>query len=212
MTLTPQQKKMLWICLGILGVSYVGRSVIDYSRQAAFYQRQAIRAAQQREWARTHPPAPKPVPAPGATAPGTPATSAVAKPVPDAFSGTWRGKAAIVGRGICVVNVEMHQTEPTKFSGFFTLSCGNFGPLMAKQDRNRAAATLNQMSPAESIVTGTMENGAIHFTVDKTLNTNSNGCAATSLILTPYGGKSLAGQWTEEGCQGGHVLLWRAKS
>jgi hypothetical protein len=82
---------------------------------------------------------------------------------------------------------------------------------MSKEDRNPAAATLNRMSPAAVIVSGVMENGAIRLTVDKTVSTNSNGCAATSLTLTPFGTNQLAAEWQEGGCEGGHIILQKAR-
>jgi hypothetical protein len=83
---------------------------------------------------------------------------------------------------------------------------------MAKDDRNPAAATLNRMSPAAAVLSGTMENGSIRFHVDKTVSTNSNGCAATSFNLVPFGSNQLAAEWQEEGCQGGHVILQKVRS
>jgi hypothetical protein len=58
MPLTQQQRKALWICGGLYLASYPVRWAMDYSRQAAYYQQQAIRAAQQRAYAKAHPPAP----------------------------------------------------------------------------------------------------------------------------------------------------------
>jgi hypothetical protein len=82
---------------------------------------------------------------------------------------------------------------------------------MSKEDRNPAAATLNRMSPAGAVLSGAMENGSIRFHVDKTVGTNSNGCAATSLTLTPFGTNQLAAEWQEGGCEGGHIILQKAR-
>jgi hypothetical protein len=210
--ITPQQRKLLWICVGVFVASYVFRSVMDSARQAAYYRQQAIRAAQQRAYAKAHPPAPARV-SPTPVVPGTkipPVATPRASRQPDTLSGTWRGSTAITGRGICTLTIELHEGAPGSFTGYSTLGCGNFAPLMAAQDRNAAAATLNRMSPAEAILSGAMESGAIHFKVDKTIGANSNGCAATSFTLTPFGDKRLAAEWIEGSC--GHVMLQKVRS
>jgi hypothetical protein len=84
---------------------------------------------------------------------------------------------------------------------------------MSPQDRgNIAAAVLNKLNPADAILSGAMENGSIRFHVDKTIGTNSNGCAATSFTVTPFGSNQLAAEWQEGGCQGGHVILQKARN
>jgi hypothetical protein len=194
---------------------------MDYSRQAAYYQQQAIRAAQQRAAAKarqnaaphaTAAPAvaasaiaPAPLPASGAPAVAVAPARALAPPA--TISGIWQGRTAITGRGICTLRIELHENEPAHFSGFSSLACANFAPLMAKGDRNPAAATLNKMSPAAAVLSGAMENGSIRFHVDKTVSANSNGCAATSFTVTPFGSNQLAAEWQEEGCEGGHIIM-----
>lgn len=215
MNMTNKQRKALWICVGIVVASYVGRSIIDSARQAAYYQQQAMRAAQQRAYAKEHPPAPARAPSvpvvPAKIATPASAPNPAVAPAVETLSGIWRGRTALPGRGICTLTIELHEGTPGHFTGFSTLGCGNFGPLMSKEDRNPAAATLNRMSPAAEIVSGAMENGTIHLTVDKTVSTNSNGCAATSFNLTPFA-KQIAAEWQEGTCQGGRILLGRAKS
>jgi hypothetical protein len=126
---------------------------------------------------------------------------------PATISGIWQGRTAIAGRGLCTLRIELHENEPAHFSGFSSLACANFAPLMAKDDRNPASATLNRMSPAAAVLSGAMENGSIRLRVDKTVSANSNGCAATSFTLTPFGSNQLAAEWQEEGCQGGHIIM-----
>jgi hypothetical protein len=226
--MTPQQRKALWICGGLYLASYPVRWAVDYSRQAAYYQQQAIRAAQQRAAAKARQtvaphataaspvatPAitPAPVPAAPSGAPAVAAAPARAVAPPATISGIWQGRTAITGRGICTLRIELHENEPAHFAGFSSLACANFAPLMAKDDRNPASATLNRMSPAAAVLSGTMENGSIRFHVDKTVSANSNGCAATSFTLTPFGNNQLAAAWQEEGCQGGQVILQKARS
>src|ERR1022692_296191 len=132
---------------------------------------------------------------------------------PANLSGIWRGKTAIAGRGICALRFELSEKELGHFAGYSSLACANFAPLMSPQDRgNIAAAVLNKLNPADAILSGAMENGSIRFHVDKTIGTNSNGCAATSFTVTPFGSNQLAAEWQEGGCQGDHVILQKARS
>jgi hypothetical protein len=191
MNLTPQQRKFLWICIALAVAYYIVRLAANYAMQAAYYQQQAIRAAQQLAQARP------------AGAPASPAN----------LSGIWQGKTAITGRGLCTLRIEIRPTDPTHFAGYSTLTCENLAPLMTPQERgNIAAAVLNQMNPASAILSGTVEKGSIRFHVDKTIGTNGNGCAATNFTLTPFGATQLAAEWQEATCQGGSVVLQRARS
>jgi hypothetical protein len=102
MPLTQQQRKALWICGGLYLASYPVRWAMDYSRQVAFYQQQAVRAAQQRS-------APKPA-----------AASPSLK-----LAGIWRGKTAVGKLGVCDVRVELVENPAEHFTGYPSFSCGN---------------------------------------------------------------------------------------
>jgi hypothetical protein len=209
MNITPQQRKALWIGIGIVAVFYVGRSVMDSARQAAYQQQQAIRAAQLRAEARAHATAPRVSATPAV--PSSPAATHAPAPAASGLSGIWQGRTAITGRGICTLRIELHENPPEHFTGYSSLACANFAPLMSEQDRNPKSATLNRMSPASAVLSGAMENSSIRFHVDKTIGTNSNGCAATSFTLTPFGANQLAAEWQEATCQGGNIILQKAK-
>jgi hypothetical protein len=187
MNLTQQQRKVMWIGIAVVVAYYIVRQASNYAMQAAYYQQQAIRAAQQR--AKAAPPG-----------------------APDNMSGIWQGKTAITGRGLCTLRIEIHRTEPSHFVGYSTLTCENLAPLMTPQERgNTAAAVLNRVNPASTILFGEMENGAIRFRIDKIIGAGGSGCAATSFTITPFGTNQLAAEWQEEGCQGGHALLQKAR-
>ena len=204
--MTQKQRKALWICLALVVACYIVRSIIIARMQAAYDQQQAIRAAQQRAQAKALAKAVPPVP------PSVAASKAAPPPVSSGLAGIWQGRTAITGRGICTLRIELHENPPEHFTGYSSLACANFAPLMSEQDRNPAAATLNRMSPASAVLSGAMENGSIRFHVDKTIGTNSNGCAATSFALTPFGANQLAAEWQEGTCQGGNIILQKAKS
>jgi hypothetical protein len=76
---------------------------------------------------------------------------------------------------------------------------------------NTAAATFDRTNPESAILSGTVDNGSIRFTVDKTIGTSSHGCAASSFTLTPFGNSQLAAEWQEATCQGGHAILQKVR-
>ncbi len=214
MNIDRKQRNFLLLCGAILAAYYVARFIETSARQAAYYRQQAIRAAQQREAAKARPtPPPRAAANPGAPAndPAGGAARAGALASPGNLSGNWRGRTAIPGRGICMLSIELHENEAAHFSGFSSLGCSNYAPLMSPEARNPAAAILNRLSPATAVLSGTMENGSIHFRVDKTIGASRNGCAATSFTLTPFGTNQLAAEWQEGTCQGGHVILQKVR-
>jgi hypothetical protein len=215
MNLTKQQRTLL-ICLTVLVGSCAARSVVDSILQRQYAQQQAaIRAAQQRAMEKARADAAQRASA-AATTPAVPKSPAgVPARAPastGSLAGIWHGRIAITGRGICTLSLELHEDEPGQFSGFSSLACANFAPLMPPQDQaDKAAAVLNRMNPASAILSGAMENGSIHFKVDRTIDASGNGCAATSFTVTPFGTNQLAAEWQEEGCSGGHVILQKAR-
>ena len=82
--------------------------------------------------------------------------------------------------------------------------------MAAKNRKNQKEALLNRMDPDSAILTGTLQDGAIHFRADKTIGTDINGCAVSSFTLTPFGANRLAAEWAAGSCQGGHMVLAKA--
>jgi hypothetical protein len=52
---------------------------------------------------------------------------------------------------------------------------------------SRKALALNRMDPEASILSGTLEKTSVELTAEKTVGADSNGCATSSLSLTPFG-------------------------
>ena len=126
------------------------------------------------------------------------------------LTGTWKGRGALTGHGLCDLRLELRETHeaPGHYTGYSALSCLNIAPLMTPKARNRASANCrNRLNPAASILTGVPEDGSIRFHVDKTINPDINGCAATSFTATPFGTNRIAVQWQEGSCQGGQIIL-----
>jgi hypothetical protein len=152
-----------------------------------------------------------PAPSKAANAPGK--AIAPIRPAPPArLAGIWRGRAALEGRGICNLRFELGEKGPDAYSGYSSFACTNAAPLMsAGNRRNPRSALLNRMDPDSAILTGSLQNGAIRLHADKTIGTDINGCAVTSFTLTPFGANQLAAEWQAGECQGGHMMLARAR-
>jgi len=220
--MTIKQRNFFIICGAILVAWYGYGTIADMERQATFRHQQAIRA-QQRQQAKPKPATPAskpsaplagaaPLPAPN---PAAGKTTAVATPQPPApfakLAGIWRGRAAIEGRGICGLRFELTPKTPDTFSGYSSFACDNTAPLMsAKNRKNQKAALLNRMDPDSAILTGTLQDGAIHFRADKNIGADINGCSVTAFTLTPFGSNRLAAEWQAGSCQGGHMELAKA--
>ena len=215
--MTTKQRNFFIICGAILVAWYGYGYIADMERQAAFRHQQEIRA-QQRQQAKSKPavPAAKKTPLPAGAAPlPAPHPAAAVAPKPPApfakLAGIWRGQAAIEGRGICGLRFELTPKTPDTFSGYSSFSCANTAPLMAAKNRkNQKEALLNRMDPDSAILTGTLQDGAIHFRADKNIGTDINGCSVSSFTLTPFGSNRLAAEWQAGSCQGGHMVLVKA--
>jgi hypothetical protein len=82
--------------------------------------------------------------------------------------------------------------------------------MAAKNRKNQKEALLNRMDPDAAILTGTMQDGAIHFKTDKNIGTDINGCSVSAFTLTPFGSNRLAAEWQAGSCEGGHMVLAKA--
>lgn len=123
------------------------------------------------------------------------------------------GRTALSGKGICDLRFELREKsdEPGHFTGDSALTCRAYAPLVSRDRRTPAAATLNRVDPEAAILSGTVEKGSFQFKTDKVVGTDSNGCAPTSFSLTPFGANLLAAEWQEGACAGGHMILHKAR-
>lgn len=201
--MTKQNRKILFICIGVLVGSFIVRNVVISAIQMARY-RQAVMAAQQRkaQQAAAKPPV-------KATEPQH------ATPAPPHFPypGVWAGSAAIKGKGLCDTRIEMRDIEnqPGHFTGDWSMTCRPYGPLISQERARRGAGMFNRTNPEAAIFAGTFKDGAMAFTLDKVMATDSEGCAPSSLTITPFGTGQLASEWQEGTCAGGHMMLHKVR-
>jgi len=208
-TITKQQRNFFLLCAAVAVVYYVAHTIETYALQAAYYREQAARAAQQRDKALAQAKAQKEAAARASTAAKAVASGTAIVTRPPAvvltslanLSGTWKGQGALSGRGVCTLKLELREGKaPGGYSGYSTLSC------VPPPARGRAKPA-SRINLAAAVLTGQPENGSIRFHVDKTIEADANGCAATSFTATPFGTNQIAVQWQEGSCQGGQIIL-----
>jgi hypothetical protein len=148
-------------------------------------------------------PAPVP-PAPPAVA-ARPAPPAVAAPFNELL-GQYVGREMLSeGRGTCVLRLELRRSNKAgEFSGFSNLVCA---PLLAeviaenrKSPRGRAVDARNKAAnPTLATLSGTAVDGSIRMHAVKNFGVRDarNGCAVTTLNVTPGGTNTIDVDWQE---------------
>jgi len=226
-----QQKRTVFICLGIAVGLFVIRGIARSARQIAYYQQviqqqqQALRQQQNviqqlraKPKEECKPEAVKPpqlaqTTPTASTTPGPPAVPVLqTPPAPSPFarvSGVWAGQVGLLDRGLCWLRLEIQPDRgiPGRFTGISAIKCSPYGQLV---QRNAKAENLNAINPESAIVSGTEKDGSLQLQVDKVTQTDAHGCAPDSFVLTPFGQNRFAVEWTEDKCGGGRMILARA--
>jgi hypothetical protein len=201
--MTRQNRKILLICIGVIIASFVIRNVVISAIQMANYRRGVIASQQHKAQA-----------APVGETQTPPPKAAAAAPPPFPYPGVWVGSAAVDGKGLCDSRIEMRDKPeaPGKFTGDWSMTCRPYAPLISQERAMRGAGMLNRLTPEAAIFTGGFKDGAMQFTPDKVLAADSEGCAPTSLTITPFGTGQLASEWQEGStCPGGHMMLHKVR-
>ena len=201
--LTAKQKKALLICLGVVVASYAVKWVITAAQQAAF-QRQAFLAAQMRAKAKAN------------AAPKTPAPELPAVPVKPPtvvltnlsnLEGMWMGSRIMNQRGLCTLRLELRPVpqKPDNYMGYSRLNCApvpGVGPA-----RFLPRPLRDNLNPVAIVLTGAPEDGALHFSLDKTVVVPGDGCETSAFTVTPFGTNKIAVEWHEGQCRGVQLLM-----
>jgi hypothetical protein len=200
--LTTKQRNFYIFCGAIVVLWFVVRFMNNAAQQAAYYREQAIRAAQQRARANTPPPAPK--------APKQGKIPVVVLTDLSNLSGTWMGQRLLNQSGMCTLRLEMRSVpqKPEDYKGYARLNCMppagltslRGGRVLPKQQREN-------LNPVAMVLTGVPEDGALHFTLDKTVVTPNDDCETTEFNVTPFGTNQIAVEWREGKCRGTQLIL-----
>jgi hypothetical protein len=205
MMLTDKQKKALWITALVL-------AVIHFAPQILFFVRQAVFAPHAPAYTKPSPMRPMPQPAGQSLSPVAPAPPVNTNA--SRFLGVWTGSELMPSQDTCKerLEVRMDEDKPGFFSGSETRVCTP--ALFALPDRvarQRMSGVIRQMEPVSAELTGSMENGAITFKVDKTIGIPSDGCTLTGYSISAFGLQQIAAQWQQGSCPGGQLILVRAQ-
>jgi hypothetical protein len=209
--MNPKQKKLLLVAGIAIAAYYFAPTFINTARQQAM-----IRVQQEARIAKLQ--APKsPLPAPGAA--GTTAGASAVPALPADYErifGVWQGAGPQPGLGMCNLRLELRKdlADPSRVSGFPVLACA---PVMSPFSRPTAAQTQNivtsAMSPMSAVLTGTVQENSVQFSVDKVMGNAPGGCSLTSFTVTPFGVDLISAEWHEATCQSGdqhgQILLKR---
>ena len=131
------------------------------------------------------------------------------------MTGIWAGTTVQLDRGSCKMRLELQSKPdaPEYFSGYSTRVCGPSLPFM--NDKVTAGhlkdAYLNQITPVSDILSGIPINGSLTLNLDQAIAKSPDDCQLTSFTLTPFGQSQLAATFTQDKCQGGQLLMGRAR-
>jgi hypothetical protein len=205
--LTVRQRNFYIFC-GVLVVGwFVVRFMTNAAQQAAFFRQQAILVAQQRARADA---------ATRARASKTQAPALPAMPVkPPTFvltnlsnlEGMWMGSRIMNQRGLCTLRLELRPIlgKPDNYMGYSRLNCAavpGVGPA-----RFLPKPLRDNLNPVAIVLTGAPEDGALHFTLDKTVVVPGDGCETSAFTVTPFGTNKIAVEWHEGQCRGVQLLM-----
>ena len=190
-----KQKRFLFIVIGILAILYFAPRIIGM-----YQQHRALEAFAHRK------PSAAIIAAPIATtAPAAVATSTI----PPVAMGRYAGAGVVIPRQ-CKVDLEVRPAQGDAYAGYLTVMCfvpphltGGKPPF-----KNPILEAASQMTPASAIMTGTVENGDLVFTVDRTIGKLGDGCSLTGTFkVSTFGMGKVLVQWQEGECEGGQLLL-----
>ena len=199
MQLTDKQRKYAWIGAAVLGVIYLGPSVIHSIRQAVTTNEAAHAAVS------------KPSPIHVAPQPPTAITPKASIDPARKFLGSWQGGADLPERGHCVMTLQVKRDADRLdvFDGYETVSClQSLGMGTQKQtDANRYRDVINARTPTEVIMSGPIANSSIDFHIDQLIGIPVNGCKITAYSAVPFGDGAIAVQWKNAPCPDGNMVL-----
>jgi|SRR5579863_333798 len=206
--LTVKQRNFYIFCAVLVVGWFVIRFMTNAAQQAAFFRQQAIQQAQQRARAEA---AQRQAAARALQNPAPPA--APSKPPTIVLTnlsnleGMWMGSRIMNQRGLCTLRLELRPVpqKPDNYMGYSRLNCGpvpGVGPA-----RFLPRPLRDNLNPVAIVLTGTPEDGALHFTLDKTVVVPGDGCETSSFTVTPFGTNKVAVEWHEGECRGVQLLM-----
>ena len=177
---TDKQKRFFIIAAGILAFLYIApRTVTMYK------QRQALAALAH------HKPSAA-IPAPfGAVTPAITSTTVM--------MGRYQGTGLASARQ-CKIDLEVRPAQSDTYSGYLTVMCFVPAHLVSGKPGapNPIVEAARQMTPASAIMSGSVKDGDLVFTVDRSLGTLGDGCPLSGTVtVSTFGLGKVVAQWQE---------------
>jgi hypothetical protein len=145
-----------------------------------------------------------PVPAP---APQAPEMAAETK-----YGGVWLGNELMPDQNRCNIRLEIRVGDDKKLKGFEQKSCVPLQPLAGgKLAHGSIADIIRSTSPVSAVMTGSLQDSGISFTVDQNIGTPPDGCALSGFSVTDFGSGQLMAEWQEGTCPAGKMLLRKTR-
>jgi hypothetical protein len=202
--LTDKQKKIAVIVVAVLLAIHFAPGFINNLRHAFAGPPPAV--VQKPSPAQVAPPPPPP-PSPEMVAAGK-------------YSGIWIGNSLMPDSQMrCNIRLEIRLSDdlPKKLKGYEQESCAPLQPFAGgKLRKGSIADILRDSAPTSAVMTGTVQEGGITFTVDQTIGTPGDGCALVGMTLTDFGLGQAQVQWQSHSspttpCPDNRMLLRKAR-
>ena len=206
---TANNRKKIWICIGLALALYIGR---NYLMMQSMQQERAARIIhalqgqlQQAKAASSNSAAPgAPVPAP------TP---------PDlmALAGKWQGGIMVPKRGMCTLTLEVDpiRDKAGQFSAYSTLGCIFNTTLDLLTHKHDPQAMVERMgkgnSPTSAILSGLVKDNTLAFTADKNVGVAEvpGACDMKAITVRPFGVNQVAVDFQNPPCEEGQLVMRR---
>lgn len=208
MQLTDKQKKTAWIVGAVILLVHFLPNIIGAIERTYFSFVHPAPAVVQK---------PSPVhAAPVAPPPPPPSPEVVAA---GKYGGIWGGDALMPDQNRCGIRLEIRLSDdvPKKLKGYESKTCIPVQPLAGGRGaRGNVPTLIRETSPVSAVMTGTLVDGGIRFTVDQIIGTPYDGCTLIGMTLTDFGQGQAQAQWQSQSspqapCPDNRMLLTKAR-
>jgi len=204
---TTNNRKKIWVCVGIALALYVGR---NYFMMQSMQQERAVRIIHALQGQLQQ----------AKAASSNPAAPAALKPAPPeltALAGKWQGGLMVPKRGMCTLSLEVDpiRDKEGQFSGYSTLGCifnTTLDMLTHKPDPQAMVERMGKAnSPTSAILSGQVNGGVIAFTADKNVGVSEvpGACDMKSITIRPFGVNQVAVDFQNPPCSDGQLVMRR---
>src|SRR5579862_8852 len=232
-SLTSQQRKAIYLCVGLIVASYLVHSITQSIQMARYRERviaahklreaQAMAAAQAKaaKAAKDAAEKEKATNTSFSLQTTTPIQPQALAPMPAdpglaSLMGAWSGTTAMPGRGLCSVALRLTYSADGTVTGAPALVFSNAYHL-ANTGRIPSTTAQDMYNPESAVIKGTPDKDVIQFALHADLGHSTEGCSIKSATLTVFG-DAIDFAWQENNpnlhehrCTGGRAILHRGR-